>query len=169
MLSGLNREPNMTIPTHTDQPNYLSEDPLVFPDFKMQVEVAVCFLEYNQQILVLKRSKKEDQSFTWCIPGGKVDPQDGDPKLALARELFEEIGLTFQASDFTWKAKRYARIPGWDYILHIFHRHLSSKPSIRLSDEHIRARWIPVNRFTGLNLLKGQEEAFKIVYQDQVR
>ncbi len=41
----------------------------------MKAEVATCFLERDSNILVLRRSKKEDQSFTWGIPAGKVDPE----------------------------------------------------------------------------------------------
>lgn len=159
----------MSISVSSHQHKYLSKTPSVFPDFKMKVEVATCFIEHDNSVLVLKRSRKEDQSFTWGIPGGKIDPKvDSSPRSALVRELFEEIGVRFEASSFKLSAKRYARIPGWDYMLHIFHLKVSSKPNITLSEEHVEARWVPLTRFNSVKLLKGQDEAFEIVYKDTI-
>lgn len=114
---------------------------------------------------MLKRSQQEDQPFTWAVPGGKLDPQlDASPKDALTRELWEEIGLQCSPSHFTLRATRYARIPGWDYKLYLFHLRLTCKPTITLSEEHIEAQWVPIAQFTFLQLLKGQDEAFEILY-----
>ena len=153
----------------SEQLTYLSEDPSTFLHFNLNVEVVTCFIEHQDTILVLKRSPKEDQPFTWAVPGGKIDTQlDADPKAALIRELFEETGLQSNPDNLILRTVRYGRISRWDYKLYVFHLQLTSKPPISLSEEHIEAMWVPIHQFTSLNLLKGQNETFSILYDKMV-
>jgi 8-oxo-dGTP pyrophosphatase MutT (NUDIX family) len=148
-----------------EQYAYLSESPSTFLNFNLNVEVATCFIEYEGTVLVLKRSSKEDQPFTWAVPGGKVDPYlDADPKRALIRELTEETGLQPDLSNLMLRAVRYGRIARWDYKLYVFHWQITAKQPISLSEEHMEARWVPIHEFASLNLLQGQSEAFAALY-----
>ncbi|MEL7063020.1 MAG: NUDIX hydrolase [Bacteroidota bacterium] len=158
----------MNSTTSTSQYRYLAKDATAFPDFKNQVEVVTCFIEHDDQILVLKRSEKEDQPFMWGIPGGKIDAGvDPDPHTAIVREVLEETGLRLKPSDVILCATRYVRADGWDYTLHLFHLKVLSKPDVTLSEEHLEAAWVAITDFTSLTLLKGQSEAFEVVYEEQ--
>jgi 8-oxo-dGTP pyrophosphatase MutT (NUDIX family) len=144
---------------------FLSEETTAFTDFRLNVEVVICFIEYNRKVLVLKKAKEEGGSFLWGVPGGKVDPAiDPDPEAALLREVKEETGVLLEPAGCKLYAKRYARFQPWDYRLYIYHTKISNKPPIRLSHEHTASKWIPIKYFTKLKLLKGQSEAFSTVY-----
>lgn len=151
--------------SQSEQRPYLAEDPFTFLHFNLNVEVVTCFIEHEDTILVLKRSSKEDQPFTWAVPGGKIDPHiDADSKSALVRELLEETGLQPNPDKLILRTIRYGRISRWDYKLYVFHLQLTSKPPISLSAEHVEAMWIPIHQFTSLTLLKGQNETFAALY-----
>ncbi len=144
---------------------YLSETEASFPNFTLRAEVATCFIEYNGKVLVLKSSENANQPFTWGTPGGKKEPLDHSIRQTLTRELFEELHFQTQENDYKFVAKRYARIPGWDYTLHVFHLPVKQQPKVDLSHEHVEAKWISLQSFTSLKLLKkGQDEAFRLVY-----
>jgi 8-oxo-dGTP pyrophosphatase MutT (NUDIX family) len=44
-------------------------------------------------LLVQRRRKASFMASAWVFPGGAVDPDDGDPREAAIRELFEEAGV----------------------------------------------------------------------------
>lgn len=139
-----------------------------FENFQLKTEVSSCFIEWNGKLLVLKRAHKEDQSATWGIPGGKLEKGE-EAIQALVREIFEETQLPLKENDFIFKAKRFVRIPGWDYILYIFHTNLDQEiePKVTLDPaEHDEYLWVTKEEFKSLNLLKGQDEAFDIVYTE---
>ena len=46
------------------------------------------------QVLVLQRPDGR-----WCLPGGKINPDEQDPILALKREIFEELKLQVVAQN----------------------------------------------------------------------
>jgi adenylate kinase len=148
---------------------YLFENTTALENFNPRANVVTCFIEYQNQVLVLKRADKSDQSFVWCIPGGKLEKgKDLDEKTAVAREVFEETGIDLPQDSLSLSAMRYARVPGWDYTLHIYHVKLNNKAVITLSNEHIDMKWIPLWQFKSLTLIKGQDEAFDIVYNDLI-
>lgn len=65
---------------------------------KMQqalIGVGVMLIDDAQQVLLGKRVK-QDESVTWCFPGGKVDEHECFEKAAV-RELFEETQLKLTA------------------------------------------------------------------------
>lgn len=44
-------------------------------------------------LLVKRRAKASFMASAWVFPGGAVDPDDGEPRVAAARELTEETGI----------------------------------------------------------------------------
>lgn len=149
---------------------YLFEELKALNNFNPKASVVTCFVEYQDQVLVLKRTDKSDQSFVWCIPGGRVEKdKDTDERTAVAREIFEETGLDIPLNSLSLAATRYARIPGWDYLLHIYHTKLNKGSTVTLSDEHMDMQWVHLSRFKSLPLIKGQEEAFDVVYNTKSR
>jgi len=148
---------------------YLFEKSTDIEKFSPRTTVVSCFIECEGKILVLRRAPKSDQAHLWCIPGGKMETgKDVDERAALAREILEETGLSLTASSFSFAATRFARIPGWDYTLHIYHINLDARANVQLSDEHVDMKWVSLWQFKSLNLLKGQDEAFDIVYKDRL-
>jgi 8-oxo-dGTP pyrophosphatase MutT (NUDIX family) len=144
---------------------YLVENFNTLEHFTPKANVVTCFIECENHVLVLKRADKSDQSFVWCIPGGRVEKdKDADEKAAVAREILEETGLNLSLDSLSLAAKRYVRIPNWDYTLHIYHTKLDQKPIVTLSNEHTDMQWVHLLKFKSLPLIKGQDEAFDIVY-----
>jgi adenylate kinase len=157
----------ITPPKVTKTPKHLfvNANDVPLSDFSPKVTIVTLFLEVDGEVLLLQRSKKEDQSYTWGIPGGKLE--DGEDGLTgLLREMREETGLDLSAEAITHAADRFALIPGWQYILKIYKLKLETKPEISLSDEHVNFKWVPLSLFKSLKLLTAQDEAFDVVYGD---
>ena len=139
------------------------------PNFRSSTSVVTCFIEYEDTILVLKRSSKENQPFIWGTPGGEIDPkQDVNEESALIREVFEETGINVNVRELCFVAKRYARIPVCDYTLYIYYLKMNEKPEITLSEEHTEAKWEHKSTFKSLDLLKSQDEAFDIIFDERI-
>ena len=64
-------------------------------NFEHQVEVAGCFCQWNNQILLLRRHPDKPQGGTWGLPAGKLETGE-TPKMAVIREVAEEVGLDIQ-------------------------------------------------------------------------
>jgi len=64
-------------------------------NFHPSIEVAGCYCEYEDKILLLKRTPHKHQGDTWGIPGGKLDEGE-TPQIAVIREVFEEVGNCYQ-------------------------------------------------------------------------
>ncbi|MGB6975929.1 MAG: 8-oxo-dGTP diphosphatase MutT [Gammaproteobacteria bacterium] len=64
---------------------------------KVHVAVGVVF-NSRGQVLVALRPKHADQSGLWEFPGGKVEPGE-TVQAALARELYEEVGIVVQSAE----------------------------------------------------------------------
>lgn len=56
------------------------------------IQVVSAFIVRNGRVLLQQRTPKGDFPFTWECPGGKVEVFDKSLRLALHRELQEEIG-----------------------------------------------------------------------------
>jgi 8-oxo-dGTP pyrophosphatase MutT (NUDIX family) len=62
------------------------------------MRVVGCFLEYNNQFVVLYRHSHKPYGNTWGLPSGKVEPGEKNDE-ALIRELHEETGYRAQQSE----------------------------------------------------------------------
>lgn len=138
------------------------------PNFTPKTTISTIFLEFEKRVLLLKRSHKEDQPDTWGIPGGKCK-KDETPEETLFRELQEETQLDFKEKKVEYHGKRFARIPGWDYIIHLYRLSLDNKPEIKLNPiEHSAFEWVSLYGFKLMPIMKGQDEAFDVVYGDKI-
>lgn len=59
---------------------------------KESVNVAVGVVMRGDKVFIAKRHKKQHQGGLWEFPGGKIEPSES-PEQALARELYEELGI----------------------------------------------------------------------------
>lgn len=139
-----------------------------FQGFELKTQISTVFLEHDNHVLLLRRCPQEEQSFTWGIPGGKAE-KDEKPLQTLLREVKEETQITLAPNDVVYHGHRYARIPNWDYIVHIYHVQMKDKPAVELnSKEHTAYEWVSIYAFKLMTLLKGQDEVFDIVYKDRL-
>ena len=142
-----------------------SED---FPNYLPRTSISTLFLECNKHLLLLMRAHREDQPGKWGIPGGKAKRRE-TPAQTLLRELLEETQITLNDTDLTYYGKRYARIPDWDYIIHLFKAEMTDFPNVTLNpDEHCQYQWISIYAFTLVDLIRGQAEAFDVVYGNRI-
>lgn len=139
-----------------------------FPGFKLKTQISTIFLEHDNHVLLLRRCHEEDQSHTWGIPGGKAKKEE-EPLQTILRELKEETQIELASNKVVYHGHRYARIPGWDYIVHIYHAKMREKSVVQLNPkEHSTYEWASLYAFKLMPLLKGQDEVFDIVYGDRV-
>src|SRR5688572_1980512 len=81
--------------------------------------VVAAVIERNGDILIGQRRRDDTHPGRWEFPGGKVESHE-EPRAALARELFEELGIHAEISD---EITRYEyRYPGRAPIELIFFR-----------------------------------------------
>jgi 8-oxo-dGTP diphosphatase len=91
--------------------------------------------------LVLRRSgDSKTDAGRWDLPGGKLEP--GEELVAgLRREVREETGLEYELDGVAGVGEK--PLPGVTAIVLVF-RGRAVGGALRLSDEHVEARWIPV-------------------------
>ena len=97
-----------------------------------------------EKYLILKRSAEKDYgSNTWECGSGRVDQGESFSE-ALARETFEELGVTLQVDFILGTAHFYrgAAVPENEMIGVFYRCTLDDPDSIRLSWEHSEHRWV---------------------------
>ena len=67
------------------------------------IRAVVAIIKKNDKMLIQKRPAKGLLADLWEFPGGKIDSKDKDPKEALKRELFEELGVGSSISRYLGK------------------------------------------------------------------
>ena len=129
------------------------------PDFSPKVLVAGCYCEFEDKILILKRSPHKLQGDTWGIPGGKLDEGE-TPRIAVMREVFEEVGITINGDELEEIDKMYIRGSQVDYVFYRFRVRFLTLPVIDLSlDEHVEWAWLTFEEAVKLPLIYGGKEA----------
>jgi 8-oxo-dGTP diphosphatase len=105
------------------------------------VDAAVVLVVHEGRALVLRR-RPDDRSFAsmWCLPGGRIELGEA-PHQAAVRETEEETGLRIEVRQSL--GARAIHLAERQLIFHI-HRFVArtAHAAVRLSDEHVDARWI---------------------------
>jgi len=128
-------------------------------DFHSKVSVAGCYCEFEDKILLLKRTPHKHQGDTWGIPGGKLDEGE-TPRAAAVREVFEEVGISLQEEDLEEIGEMYIRGSLNDYIFYRFRVRLLTLPILNVSlEEHVEAAWLTIEDALKLPLIYGGVEA----------
>jgi 8-oxo-dGTP diphosphatase len=145
----------------------LSSEKNTIENFNPVVEVAMCFVEVEHKILLLKSKHKGVENKTWGAPGGKLEPLES-PTEAMHRELFEETRLRVENHDMALLHTLYARLFDIDCMLHIFKLKLpgsTDKRHIKLNvREHSQYVWVAPEDALKLNLIKGEAEIIQLLY-----
>jgi 8-oxo-dGTP diphosphatase len=137
-----------------------SEDGSLIPE----VQVVSCFLQRDEEVLVLQRAKKDLQHNLWGIPGGKLDKGE-TPLLGLVRELQEETGWQVDPQSFSLLGTALSFTPSdGQYGLYVYHAYAPAHIDIQINEqEHHCFQWVSLEGFQQLNLLTAQREAFQLV------
>ena len=124
-------------------------------------EVAALYLKADKQYLYLQKSQNRSFAFEWSVPAGKVEKEES-LEHALVREVYEEIGLSL--TKYTFLKSLYIRYPEFDFTFHAFHAEFSSKPEIKLSEEHGAHRWLSLNEAKKLALIPGGKKIIEVLF-----
>jgi len=99
----------------------------------------------KSKLLLLKRKDNNPHyAGKWDIPGGRIHPGE-DPIQGLIRECAEEIGLRIQLIA-PIGVNHFARDDGQAITMIIFLCEMKGSDKVVLSDEHVEAVWVDLNR-----------------------
>jgi ADP-ribose pyrophosphatase YjhB (NUDIX family) len=128
------------------------------------IQVASCFMQLGDKILLLQRAKKDEQFMLWGIPAGKL--QNGEiPTKGLAREILEETDILLDPESFILLGTALSRTScDGLYGLYIYYVRLHEEPKIKITEhEHSAYKWVTIPEFESFKLLTAQFEAYKFV------
>ena len=130
------------------------------PDgFKPQFHVSACYLEIDHKLLLLQRASGKLEPGKWGVPAGKIEEGE-TPDHAAKRELFEETGISLDASSLIQRLNPlYICKPSTRYVYHQFKVSLKKIPDVHLSDEHQNYKWVLSPEIEKLPLMDGAKEA----------
>ena len=130
-------------------------------EFRIDVEVAGCFCEWNGKILYLKRHADKPYGQTWGLPAGKIEAGE-KPRQAAVREVEEEVGITLNPEKLEDVATVYLEAGGLRYTFYAFRVGLEKAPRIQLApQEHTEAKWLTVEEALNLPLIIGGAEILR--------
>lgn len=135
-------------------------------DVKMSEEAQeygdLILLNSNNEMLVLKRTDEDElEPGKFSLPGGKIEPGE-DVKTGALRELAEETGIIIQ------DAIEVEAVENEDGTTsHYFTAKTQDEPL--LSSEHTAFKWLKAGDIDTENLIFGQNERFKQLYQKAVK
>lgn len=130
-------------------------------DFTPQVQVAACYLEINNKLLLLQRAQGKLEPGKWGVPAGKLENNE-TPENAAKRELLEETGIFLENPSRIQRLNSlYIRKPEVDYVYHVFKVQLDRIPEIHLSDEHQSYTWATSKDIETIALMDGAKEALQ--------
>lgn len=127
-------------------------------NFQPRVEVAACYVEINDRILLMERSSNSAEGKTWGVPAGKIEVGE-TPHQAAIRELVEETGINVSSSQVKEIGRLYVQKPRGDFIYHMFQVHINEIPKVILSPEHTQYLWANAEDIEVLHLIGGGKEA----------
>jgi 8-oxo-dGTP diphosphatase len=113
---------------------------------RRHLQVACAIIEHDGLVLAAQRSDSMSLPLKWEFPGGKI--HDGErPEECLARELFEELGVTVSVCEPLPPTTHH--YPDFTVTLHPF-RCVIDSGEITLH-EHAAIRWLQPDRLAELD------------------
>jgi len=136
-------------------------------NFDPKFEVVSCFVEYQEEILLLLRQDHKPQPNTWGVPAGKVDEGETIYK-AMKREGDQETKIDL------WDAKYietlFVRYPEYDFIYHMFSKKFEEKPPVTINtQEHKEYMRKDRKEALKMDLIQGLDECITMTYPDTRR
>jgi 8-oxo-dGTP pyrophosphatase MutT (NUDIX family) len=133
-------------------------------DFDPVFEIVSCYLEHDDRFLLLHRRSDKSQGGKWGAVAGKVDDGESLEK-SMAREIYEETGITTDLANLQSSGVQYVRWPDIDFVYHVFRYELSSCPKITLSPtEHIDYRWVTPKEALAIPLVDDMDSVIRLTH-----
>ena len=108
-------------------------------------------------ILTMRRSKTDTRRpLTWDLPGGGVEYGE-DPKDAVIRETYEEVGIKLETADIFYVSSTNEKT----YVIRLLFYARTTSKDVKLSFEHDQFKWVTKDEFTKLELPDYQKDATK--------
>lgn len=122
-------------------------------DFIPLLTIVGCYCTCQGRILLLKRHPETFSPEKWCLPAGKLEPNESRLEGA-RRELHEETGLT--PKNLIHLGTVYLSFPDYAYDFAIYHAPFEKEPALHLDlNEHTEALWVTHDEALQLPLIQG--------------
>ena len=140
-------------------------------NFNPKFEVVSCFLQYQNEFLLLLRQNHKNQGNTYGVPAGKIDQWE-TPLQAMIRELSEETGIILspeQQQYLTYFKKVYPIHSGYEFIYHMYHldgeKIFPTKPNLTINpNEHKEYIRITPSQAINKSLVPDLDTCIKLYY-----
>ena len=130
--------------------------------FNPKFEVVSCFIEHEDEILLLLRQDHKNQPNTYGIPAGKVGEWEAKD-VAVIREIFEETGL--EIDGLSYFKELYVQYPTYDFVYHIYHKKLDQRPEVKINlEEHKNHTWKTPKEALNEKLIPDEDVCIKLFY-----
>ena len=134
-------------------------------EFNPKFEVVSCFVDHDQEILLLHRQDHKPEGNTWGVPARKVDEGEQISE-TMIREIREETGFELVSSQLSYFQKLYVKYPKYDFVYHIFYTKLDQKQEVILnSQEHKDFKWISPEAAFDMPLIQDLDACIKLFYK----
>ncbi|MEI8008760.1 MAG: NUDIX hydrolase [bacterium] len=134
-------------------------------NFNPKFEVVSCFVEYENEILLLHRQDHKPQANTYGVPAGKIDPGETAVQ-AMQREGKEETQIDLAGIKYIDKI--FVRYSDYDFIYHMFHKKFDTQPHVTINpNEHKNYIRKTPKQALDLNLIQDLDECIKLFYKDK--
>lgn len=134
-------------------------------NFNPKFEVVSCFVEYQNEILLLLRQDHKPEPNTYGVPAGKVEKWEILRK-AMRREGKQETKLNLRGANYIDKV--FVRYPEKDFVYHMFKKTYTEKPIITINqEEHKEYKRMDRREALKLDLIQDLDACIEMVYLDK--
>lgn len=134
-------------------------------DFNKKFDIVGCFVESGNKFLLLHRHLHKANGDKWGLPAGKVDHGENIQQ-AIVRELNEETGLVFTASDLKYFDSLYVRDGNFDIEWHMFAVKIEPTPMVKINPkEHVDYKWVTSIEALQMNLIHDLPESINMFFK----
>lgn len=133
-------------------------------NFIPKFKVVSCFIEYNGEILLLKRQTFKPQPNTYGLPAGKVEKGETIEQ-AMLREIKEETGIELKNEKYEFYKIKYVSQENCQFMYYSYFCKLDHKPEVKINlNEHQLYLWITPKEAMKLNLIQDGDNCLKDFY-----
>ncbi len=108
------------------------------------IKAAGCFIEYQNEFLILRRNPGKHQGDRWGLPGGKIN-KDESPSEAIIRETLEETGLRLKANNLCFLGEYPLDYENLKVQFFTFLARVNQKPEVSIQEEEVYDyKWVTI-------------------------
>lgn len=129
------------------------------------MRVVGCFLQYDNQFVLVHRLPHKADGNTWGLPSGKVENNETDID-ALKRELYEETGYRANDHEIELLGEHDFISPRGDTFTYITYQVKLDKPHevVLEEDAHSEYKWVSVEQADSMDdLIHGLHDLFRLI------